>query len=140
MQRDPFATFAIKRKAQLITKSDQLFADTRFLFKSKRHAAALYLGGFVVECLLKAAVWKRRHEKKIGQLLYSHNLTALLEHNSGLAENIRRADAGAIYIQFVRLSNWNVRFRYNPAPVAYKDAEDFMRRLSEVRAWLRNRV
>ena len=139
-RRDPFAQFAVSKKTQLTTKSDQWFDDAKFLHvKAKRYGAALYLGGFVIECLLKAALWDRREERRVWDLLFSHDLTALLELNASLARSLR-SDRQNRYEQFVRLSNWNVRVRYNPRPVRKEDADDFMRRLQEVRQWLRNRI
>lgn len=137
---DPFAPFAVTKKTQLATCSDQWFKDVEFLCRqTKRYRAALYLGGFVIECLLKAALWERRWEKRVRGLLFSHDLTALLEVNPRLAKALR-SDRQNRYEQFVRLSTWTVKVRYNPKPVRQEDAGDFMRRLKEVRQWLRKRI
>ena len=139
-KRDPFAKFDVTKKTQLTTTSNQLYDDTKFLYKEgQRYAAALYLGGFVIECLLKAALWKRRQEKPIRRLLFTHDLHKLLEMNTSLAKALR-ADRQGLYQQFVRLSTWNVRFRYNPKNIPKSDADDFMRRLKEVRQWLIQKV
>jgi hypothetical protein len=138
-QRDPFAPFQVTKKSQLTTKSDQWFDDAEHLRKAERYAAALYLGGFVVECLLKASLWDRRFESHVRPLLYSHDLSALRAANGAL-DGEMQADRLGVHEQFVRLSNWTVRVRYNPRKVARQDAEDFMRRLKEVRGWLRSRV
>jgi len=139
-RRDPFAPFQVTKKSQLTTKSDQWFADTEYLHKSKRYAAALYLGGFVIECLLKASLWDRRFDAKVRPLLFrSHDLGELREANTALDVQMQ-ADRLRVHEQFVRLSSWTVRVRYNPKRVATQDAKDFMRRLKEVREWLRPRI
>ena len=139
-RRDPFIPFRVRKKTQLTTKSDQWFKDAKYLHeKAKRYDAAVYLGGFVVECLLKAALWARRREKQVEVLLYSHDLTRLLEVNVSLANRLR-AEPQDLYQQFVRVANWNVGIRYNPAAIQKADADDFMRRLKEVQEWLRQSV
>lgn len=138
--RPLFAPFCIQRKNQLIAKSDQWFNDVGYLYKGERFSASIYLGGFVVECLLKAALWPRRFEEAIRRLLYaSHDLTDLLEANPTLAQSLRNDNTGN-YELFVRLSNWNVRVRYNPTRIGKQDADKFMRQLTEIRRWLRGKV
>lgn len=139
-RRNPFAPLAVTKKTQLATSSDQWFNDAQFLHKqTRRYRAALYLGGFAIECLLKAALWDRRRESRVRDLLFSHDLTALLEVNSRLAAALR-ADRQNRYEQFVRLSTWNVKVRNNPGRIDQEDADDFMRRLKELRRWLRDRI
>lgn len=64
-RRDPFAPFQITKKSRLTTKSDQWLDDSEYLWKSKRYAAALYLGGFVIEGLLEAGLCDRRFQPQI---------------------------------------------------------------------------
>lgn len=139
MRRDPFAEFNIRRATQLVTKSDQWFDDVQFLYGSRRYAAALYLGGFVIECLLKARLWPRRFEPKIRPLLFSHRLGELLKADVNLSSALK-SDPHAPYEQFVHLSTWTVRVRYNPRGIDPQDAAGFLRRLREVRLWLRDRI
>lgn len=139
MSRDPFSRFGVTKRTQLITKSDQWFDDTQFVYRAERLSAALYLGGFVLECLLKAALWERRTEDRVRNLLFSHDLSGLLEANTDLASTMR-ADPLGRYEQFVKLSSWTVRFRYNPKRIDPEDARIFLDRLKEVRAWLRSRI
>ncbi|MGD2110216.1 MAG: hypothetical protein PVI86_12610 [Phycisphaerae bacterium] len=131
--KDPFARFAVTRPSQLVTKSDQWYDDARFLHRSKRYAAAMYLGGFVVECLLKRALWGRRSEPAVRKLFFaSHDLAELLDANKDLASRMQ-ADRTRAYDQFVQLTSWTVRFRYNPRKPHADDARVFMRRLKETR-------
>lgn len=140
-KRDPFAPFRVSRPTQIVTKSDQLFKDVEFLYKQKRFALVLYLGGFVVECLLKAALWKRRHERGVRELLFGHDLARLLAASPVLSRDMERDRLGAYnYFYFVRVSSWHVGIRYNPKQVAPEDADAFLTQLREVRRWLRNRI
>src|SRR4051794_16242384 len=111
MPRDPFAQFNVHKPSQLITKSDQWFEDVLFVYRGKRHAATLYLGGFVIECLLKARLWHRRFEPRIRSLLFSHDLGRLLDADVDLAQSLK-VGRSAPYKQFVQLSAWTVRVRY----------------------------
>jgi len=123
-----------------VTKSDQWFDEAKFLFRHQRYTPVMYLGGFVVECLLKAAMWDRRTNSKIRSLIFgSHDLETLLEASPFLAAQMEKDPLG-IYMHFVRISNWNVRIRYNPKLVVQDDAKDFLGNLREVRKWLRNKL
>jgi HEPN domain-containing protein len=111
-----------------------------FLFESKRYAASMYLGGFVIECLLKSALWNRREEPAIHTLIFkSHDLEKLLVSNKWL-ESKMQDGASDVHDRFVNLTGWTVRFRYNPARPTFEDATMFMKSLKEVRAWLRSQV
>ena len=128
-----FVAFRPQRPAQLKSKSDQWLEDVVFLFRHHRFNAAIYLGGFVVECLLKASLWSRRKEPHIKRLIFqSHDLTDLLELNKELSRQMEK-DSLDTHRSFVQIANWNVRFRYNPKRVTHQDAQRFMQDLREVR-------
>jgi HEPN domain-containing protein len=139
-RQEPFAHFGVTKASQLVTKSDQWFSDVQLLYRNGRYAAALYLGGFVIECLLKAALWNRRFEGRIRSILYgSHDLERLLGLNAELRQAYLAAPA-RLRESFSELSAWTVRVRYNPRRPSAADAEAFVGRLREVRAWLRQRA
>jgi hypothetical protein len=136
---DPFKRFSIQRKTQLLTKSDQWYDDARFLHRAGRYEAFLYLGSFAIECLLKAALWHRRHEERIRGLLFAHELDGLMAANPELSLAWDR-EGGEVHQRFVQICTWNVRIRYNPRKVDRGTADRFMTCLCEVRQWLGDRI
>lgn len=136
---DLFQRFQIARATQLTTKSDQWYEETLLAQQRERYSLTLYLGGFVIECLLKASLWSRRFEPRVRALLFaSHDLAALLATNPALSRGLE-GDL-SVHSSFVRLTSWHVRFRYNPKRATREDAGEFLRRLREVRLWLRGKV
>lgn len=134
---DQLGSFVPRSPGQLKTKSDQWFADARFLLSHHRFAAAVYLGGFVIELLLKAMLWPRRAEPPIGAKIFStHDLFELLELNRVLERALHSPELKSAYDSFQFLANWTVHVRYNPKSPSAEEARDFWRRLEEVRKWL----
>ncbi len=85
------ARFAITKPSQLRDKSHQWFSDVQFLHEHERWSPLIYLGGFVIECLLKSVLWPRRTEPPVGQLLWrSHDLGELLAECAALDAAIRK--------------------------------------------------
>jgi HEPN domain-containing protein len=46
----------LERKTVLLHVSNERLKDATILLKQKRYNGAVYLGGYVIECLLKAAI------------------------------------------------------------------------------------
>jgi hypothetical protein len=134
------ARFGVTRQGQLLAKSDQWWTEVDWLIRKRRWAAGVYLGGFVVELLLKAELWPRRAEPRITALLgRSHDLRLLLAHCPRLEEELQRLGGERVRASFDFLGSWSVRIRYNPKQPSADDARDFWRRLAEVREWLRGK-
>jgi hypothetical protein len=98
----------------------------------------MYLAGFAIECLLKAALWARRAESDVRRLLFSHELEALRDKNPVLSMQMDRDPT--VSEMFAKVCGWNVYIRYNPKRVDKREAEQFMAHLTEVWQWLRDRV
>lgn len=138
---DDLSQFAIIRPAQLKEKSGQWFDDAKLLYVHKRYAATIYLGGFVVELLLKAGLWERRSEPEIAALLgRSHDLALLLSSMPVVADEIQKPEWDVVRVGFEHLSSWSVKVRYNPKKPSSSDARQYWRQLSEVRKWLIGRI
>src|SRR4051794_9010737 len=93
------------KPSQLRTVANRRYADARYLAdsgKNKHANGAMYVGGFVVECLLKAKLiekypWLERHidaaklsitEREIFYLCYrSHDLERIIELLPELSQN-----------------------------------------------------
>lgn len=131
------SAFSVEKASQLRAKSDQWFADTEFLFKSKRWASCVYLGGFVIELLLKSELWAQRNDPVIRKLLYSsHDLDQLRLACRRIDAKLSSPLENQIGSRFESLASWSVRIRYNPKIPSAGDAKFFMIRLKEVRKWL----
>lgn len=133
--------FSITRAAQLKEKSNQWFDDVQFLHQEARWSAAVYLGGFVIELLLKAALWRRRNEPAIRKLLFStHELDLLLRHCGDLHAEMNKRGCDAVRSSFSAVTVWSVRIRYNPKRPSAADAGDYLGRIREVRQWLLGKI
>jgi hypothetical protein len=133
--------FQVTKKSQLQSKSDQLYADVDFLNKSERRSTAVYLGGFVIELLLKAALRERRSEAAVAALLgRTHDLGELLSKCGEVESELFNPTNARIKGSFDLLANWGVRIRYDPRVPSAAEARDYWGRLTEVRKWLLGKI
>ena len=127
------------KKQQIKQVSSDRYTDARVLLRHQRYNAAIYLGGFVIECLLKCSLWDLRSNPKINRLLYtSHNFEDLLEANSLLFQKLRTEVA--IFNAFSNIMGWSVTIRYMSKRVSRDGAHQFMKNMGEVRLWLLRHV
>ena len=119
------------------------------LGKLNRAAAAIYLGGYAVECILKALMIERTSKGDRGQLLrdlrrddprtgrcYGHNLLGL---RTGVIQ--RGVDApGPVLGEFVYVESWSEEARYDPAEGSLRDAERFITAVRRIVAWADSRI
>ena len=146
------------RPSQLRTVSDRRFDDALCLLKTGENAranGAMYLGGFVVECLLKAELletypWLQAYrpprtmsgaEQRLWDLCYRrHDLDAILERLPSVKariENAERCGYPRILSSFKRVcGQWTVHARYSPYCANVEDARAFLIYVKEVRQWL----
>jgi hypothetical protein len=145
------------KPTQLRTVADRRYADAQYLCASQqnRHAnAVLYLGGFVVECLLKARLMQRfawlqaphtkrvpsARERRLYDLCYRwHDLAAILEHLPEVLEQLTRTDpTGRTGVALRTVcERWTVFARYSPRTATMEEAEQFLDQIKEIRACLR---
>ncbi|MHB8604825.1 MAG: DNA-binding protein [Thermoplasmatota archaeon] len=76
-------TISIIKRFELKRLSKERIHDAQVLFREKRYSAAFYLGGYSVECALKARIAKetRRHQfpdKDVAMKAYQHDLESLV--------------------------------------------------------------
>jgi hypothetical protein len=144
---------------QLRAVADRRYDDAMCLLKSGENArmnGAMYMGGFVVECLLKAILLERHanlqrrvdpatlsetdHEAFV--LLFGHALDEMLlflpEVRKKLAF-LRNADGKPLWPAFqVVCEQWTVYARYSPKHATAEDARQFLITVSEARKWLKS--
>jgi hypothetical protein len=88
--------------------------DAKALLKVERYGGAVYLGGYVIECLLKVAVCDFLGAGKLPAEYAVHNLEYLLRA-SGLLEELRASSM--LTKHFDAILEWTVSMRYRGAVV-----------------------
>jgi len=116
--------------------AEERLKDFEVLCAGKRYAAAIYLGVYAVECLLKAHVCRALDLDELPETYRSHHLLTLLLH-SGLNRRIQREPA--VFENLKKLDGmWNPadeerNIRYIDDPVRYGETQ-----ASSVRVWMLN--
>ena len=143
---------------QLRSVAEHRFGDATCLFDSNQAArtnGAMYMGGFVIECLLKALLLERHSnlqspvdpaklsesDREIFRLLYvSHELEAMLGFLPEVEVKVIAAPQGdAIWERFQTVcEQWTVYARYSPKLARKEDAQEFLDTVREVKQWLRS--
>ncbi len=147
-----------RRPTQIRTVADRRLADAEYLRRSGRAAhanGAIYLGGFVLECLLKAQMLETHRwlqnpppnlakrsagDRRLYVLCYqSHDLAAISEQLPRVARKLYDVDGtGRLHRSFKRLcGQWTVFARYSPRIAELSEAADFLDRIKELRPWLK---
>jgi HEPN domain-containing protein len=129
-------------------------ADAQLLCEAGRYAAAIYLGGYAVECYLKAAICKSLDWVELLGAFKTHDLEGLLKY-SGFDRQLRSSpDVLESFSRSTKLwsgQDTNGRaaeptgIRYSlPAEFDKQRADDFFKWLNDPDAgvipWLRNRI
>jgi HEPN domain-containing protein len=120
-------------KRVLLEAANVRLQDAKVLLKSKRYSGAVYLGGYVIECMLKVAICDYLGVSHLPGQYAVHNLELLLSA-SGLQKELK---ASLILTeQFDVILKWTVSIRYRGAVIQTEEARKFMKAVLEVREWL----
>ena len=109
--------------------AEERLKDFEVLRTQERYTAAIYLGVYAVECLLKARICKTLQLEKLPVTYRSHDLMALLLH-SGVHQNIRSNPE--VFTSLKKLSDlWNpaaedrsVRYIHDPKRYGERTARE----------------
>lgn len=125
-------------RAVFIQAHNDRFKDARALLRSERWGGAIYLGGYVIECLLKARILKRKVSADLPREYWHHDLLRLMDV-SGVAWEIKLPQNSAIHDQMLLITGtWDVTMRYGSTQLkTRRDAADFIEAVQKVRRWLR---
>ena len=136
---------------QLREVSERRFDDAKCLVDSgdqKRANGAMYLAGFVIECLLKALLLERHSnlqvpvdpaqlspsDREVFDLLYRHELDAMIVFLPELNKKL----SSSTWRQFQTIcEEWTVHARYSPLNAKLDRAKDYLNTVKEVKRWLR---
>ncbi len=143
--------------AQFRTVAERRFADAEYLRKSgnnERANGAIYLGGFLLECLLKARLLEEHpwlqaplspeasaDEQRLWSLCYrSHELDRILEHLPETRQRLRdlevREGRGALRRLQSLCTQWTIQARYSPRSATMAEARKFLGTVKELKEWL----
>jgi hypothetical protein len=145
---------------QLRSVAERRFDDAKCLLDTgdaARTNGSMYMGGFVVECLLKVILLERHRnlqppvdpatlspsDKEVFRLLFtSHELDAMLAFLPEVEAKLKalqRSRGSAIWERFRTVcEQWTVYARYSPKLAPREDARVFMDTIAEVKQWLRD--
>jgi hypothetical protein len=107
--------------------------DAKALLKVKRYGGAVYLGGYVIECMLKVAICDYIGVNQLPGQYAMHDLGSLLR-TSGLQEELKAS--AKLLSAFNLVLNWSVNLRYKGTFISADAARKFMQAVTEVREWL----
>lgn len=143
------------RPTQLQTVAVRRWDDAEFLLHSRKnkHAnGAMYLAGFVVECLLKAELLREHpwlqsardpglldhgQRRLWSQYYRSHDLDEILATLPGLRERLSRVPQSRVLNALRRIcAEWTIFARYSTRTAEMTEARLFLSRVQEVKAWL----
>ena len=131
--------------------------DAEFLLGSGRNGranGAMYMAGFVIECLLKALLLERhlnlqhvadparlsRPDRAVFGLLYSHDLDDMLGFLPEVRAKLSRVSTGSgdrLWFEFQSVcAEWTIYARYSPQLAGIADARRFVATIREVKTWL----
>jgi len=149
------------RPTQLRTVAQRRFDDAECLLQKGQNAranGAMYLAGFVIECLLKAKLLEKYQwlqiagntgnlttdDRRLYDLCYRmHDLAAILDHLTELGEHLKnlnsfRYEKGRLYSMLKSVvGRWTIFARYSPQMAPMQEAGDFVRQIKEIKEWLK---
>jgi hypothetical protein len=145
-------------RSSLRTVSDRRYGDAVALRDTKhneRANGAMYMAGFVIECLLKAQLlveypWLRTAQqhtlatdeaRRVWGLCYRlHDLDEIYANLPKLQERLNRLGAGRVGRPTTQMSRicgtWTIFARYSPRGATIAEASDFIDSVKELRRYL----
>ena len=144
---------------QLRAVAERRFADAQCLLDSRRMEranGAIYMAGFVIECLLKALLLERHpnlqtkvdpaklspSDAEVHSLVYRrHDLDDMLGFLPEIQTKLSRIESRfgqIIWSEFnAACVEWTVYARYSPRNAKLDEAESFLATVKEVKKWLK---
>jgi hypothetical protein len=128
------------RKGVLIQAQTDRFLDARALLLQARWAGAVYMAGYVVECLLKAIALTRGSSIQVSREDRHHDLDRLVDA-ARLRRDLERPEARAVAESLgLLVAVWDVSMRYGTIPVNQERAIQVLSDVERIRRWLLERI
>jgi hypothetical protein len=157
---DAFDIFSKRRlkPSQLRAVAERRFGDAQCLLDSanqERANGAIYMAGFVLECLLKAMLLERHpnlgkpvdpaklssSDREVLNLLYSHDLEEMIVYLPELKrklEGITTKTGRSVWHEFAAIcEEWTVYARYATISAKLEHAAGYLETVKEVKKWLK---
>jgi hypothetical protein len=143
---------------QLRSVAERRFGDAQCLLdsrKQERANGAMYMAGFVIECLLKALLLERHpnlkrpvdparlsgSDREVLGLLYSHELDDMIGFLPELERKLSIISTKSglnAWHQFRTIcEEWTVYARYSPKSAKLDRAGEYLETVEEVKKWLK---
>lgn len=145
--------------SQLRSVADRRFADAECLLNSgdqDRANGAIYMAGFVIECLLKALLLERHRnlqgtvnpatlsdsDHEVFGLLYSHALDDMLGFLPEIETKLKgvRTKSGRVAWRELNeiCEEWTIFARYSTQHAKLARAREYLETVQEVKKWLKD--
>ena len=110
--------------------------DARALLREQRWSGAVYLGGYAIECLLKALIVRRRGLNLLPRDYWHHDLRRLIESALFKIEREERmTEELRGYVQLL-CKEWDVTLRYGERRYNRHSATRLLACVEVLRQWL----
>jgi HEPN domain-containing protein len=126
--------------------------DARALFEKKRWRGSMYMGGYAVECLLKAKLMRTFECRKLDEFedrlrergilpehgsVYTHHLELLTRLTGGI-DRLRRDATN--WRMFTLANQWVPAWRYSANRSKKEDAENFLEAVERTTHWIEHNL
>ncbi len=112
--------------------------DAEALLNAGRYQASVYMAGYVVECILKAAICWKRGELYLPAADQTHELATLLERAS-LRQSLDREPTRRLEFDTL-VRHWHVQARYKASGGDAVFAARILTAATSVAAWVRSEI
>lgn len=128
------------RRGSFVQAHHDRLQDARALLRARRWGGAIYLAGYVVECLLKAIILVREERPWLPLRYWHHDLERLTEE-AGLRPSLARPGVAEIRQRMALLLGlWDVTMRYGGTRFTREQAERALAGVEVIRRWLLGRL
>jgi HEPN domain-containing protein len=127
---------------RFLRAAEQRFKEAQFLLEAEFGTGAVYVGGYAVECALKALLLSSEPARRNTETLESFRGSIAHDFNwlrQGLTLRKVQMPAG-VSEALGGVLWWSTDLRYDPAEIDLKPARAFIKSCEEVLAWARRRL
>lgn len=145
----PYHRYVVTRRTHLEAAARERLKDAQALQKSNRYIGAQYMGGYVIECLLKCIICSKYGEVRLEKTeasisrqrgktvsLRTHELDVLLSY-----ANLRNSiQVEGLWERFIIVNEWSSELRYYSGRVTFEQSERFLEAIKALLPFLYARL
>ena len=123
--------------------AQQRFDDALLLLEMERTAAAIYLAGYSVECMLKALILSAVPQAQEAELLGMFRGARAHDYEWRLHLYVEKGEARmplSVVPPFARVNAWSTDMRYTPGTMAAHEAQAFVEAAIAIITWADGRL